>query len=75
MTLVVLAPLIAAVAAGVLAWQNATRLDRESLRSGWPGEPADGGRWLLVLGALVAAVVATTVLQLVVLSQLPSSHG
>jgi hypothetical protein len=75
MTLVVLGPLIAAVAAGVLAWHHATRLDRESLRSGWPGEPADGSGWLLVLGALIAAVAATTVLQFVLLSQLPSSHG
>jgi hypothetical protein len=75
MTLVVLGPLIAALAAGVLAWQHATRLDRESLRSGWRGEPADGGGWMLVLGALVAAVAATTALQFVLLSQLPSSNG
>ena len=65
-----LIPLLAAVCAGLLAWHHATRLDRQQIEP-WPSRTDDHrGGWPLVLGALVAAVAATTVLQLAVLSSL-----
>lgn len=65
--------LVVALAAAALAWQHATRLDRRST-SAWPGEPRDKqSSWGVALGALMAAVAATMMLQLMLLSGLGSA--
>ena len=74
MALVLLAPLAALIAA-LLAWQHATRLDRQSQHQGWSHPPDDRGHWTFVLGALIAAVLAATVLQTFLLAAIRSLAG
>ena len=66
----ILVPLVAVLAFGVLAWHHATCIDRQANHQSWlqPSEPP--GNLGLALGALVAAVVAATALQLMVLPQI-----
>ena len=72
MWMVTTLPLLVALVAAALAWQHATRLDRWSANAG-QGEPRDEQRsWGLALGALVVALAATTILQLVLWSRLAS---
>ena len=54
---------ITAAFAGLLAWHQATRIDRRAQRARWRHSPS---HWELgfVLGALVTAVAAATVLQM-----------
>jgi hypothetical protein len=68
MSFIVLVPLVAALATAILAWQYATRLDRQSLEEGRHGDPSD--QWHFVLGALVIAVIAVTALQAMLLGGL-----
>jgi hypothetical protein len=75
MTFIVLAPLVVALTTAVVAWQRATRLDRQSLHEGWPDESNGGNQWHFVLGALVVAVLAFTALQTILLSGLRSLGG
>jgi hypothetical protein len=64
-------PLLVALAAAVVAWRHATRLDRWSVNEGWPGEAGEERRsWSVPLGALVAAMAAVALLQLTLLSRL-----
>jgi len=63
----ILVPLVAMLAFGVLAWQHATRIDRQAEHESWPHPPEPNGALVLALGALVAAVAAATVLQLMFL--------
>ena len=74
MTFLVLAPFVAALVAGALTWQHATRLDRSNVAD--TGEPGAGepeaGQWAFVLGGLIATVLAITVLQAVLLAGLRS---
>lgn len=63
-------PLVAAVVASLLAWQHATRIDRQAAREGFPRQNEPSGAWALTLGALVAAVAAATVLQLLFLPRI-----
>ena len=70
MWIVTTLPLLVAVAAAALAWQHATRLDRWSANA-WPGEPRDEQTsWGVALGALVVALIATMIIQLVLWSRL-----
>ena len=50
--------------AGLLAWHQATRIDRQVQRERWRRQPQSNGELGFVLGALVTAVAAATVLQL-----------
>ena len=66
-------PLAAALAAAALAWHYATRLDQRSAGA-WPDELRDKQKSRIVLlGALVTAVAAALILQLVLLSRLGSA--
>ena len=66
-------PLAAALAAAALAWHHATRLDQRSAGA-WSGELRDKQKSrIVVLGALVTAVAAALILQLVLLSRLGSA--
>ena len=62
-----LVPLVAAVVAGLLAWHHATRIDRQTERERWPRQTESTGALGLALGALVTAVAAATLLQLMFL--------
>ena len=62
-----LVPLVAAVVAGLLAWHHATRIDRQTRRERWPRQTESNGALGLALGALVTAVAAATLLQLMFL--------
>ena len=62
-----LVPMAAALVAGMLAWRHATRIDRQTAHESWRREAEPEGAIGLALGALVAAVAATTMLQLMVL--------
>ena len=64
MLTLILVPLVAALAFGVLAWHHATRFDQQAERQSWPQAPEANSSLGLALGALVAAVAAATVLQL-----------
>jgi len=66
----IIAPMVVALATAILAWHHAGRLDRQQ-NEGGPGE-AEPGRntWTFALAALVVAVVATTILQIAMLSAL-----
>jgi ABC-type Fe3+ transport system permease subunit len=64
-------PLLATIVTALLAWHHASRVDREQ-SEGWPrndhrDHPA---AWPLVLGSLVIAVAAATMLQVTVLAGL-----
>ena len=63
-----LVPLVAALVAGMLAWRQVTRIDRQTAHESWPRQAEPEGATGLALGALVAAVVAATMLQLMVMS-------
>jgi hypothetical protein len=65
-----LVPLVASVVAGLLAWQHATRIDRQTARESFPGQNEPSGALALALGALVTAVAAATVLQLLFLPRI-----
>jgi hypothetical protein len=65
-----LVPLVAALAAGLLAWQHATRIDRQTARESFPRQNEPNSALALALGALVAAVAAATVLQLLFLPRI-----
>jgi hypothetical protein len=56
--------LITATFAGLLAWHQATRIDRQVQRERWRRQPQSLRELGFVLGALVTAVAAATVLQL-----------
>jgi hypothetical protein len=62
-----LVPLAAVLGFGVLAWRHATRVDRRAQHQSWPQPSEPNGASGLALGALVAAVAAATVLQLMFL--------
>jgi hypothetical protein len=66
----ILLPLVAALAFGVLAWHHATRFDRQTDRESWRHSWEPNGTLGLALGALVAAVAAATVLQLTFLPRI-----
>lgn len=66
----VLVPLTVAVVAGVLAWRHGTRIDRQVERESWPRQAEPDVSLGLALGALVAAVAAATVLQLMLLPRI-----
>ncbi len=63
-------PLVALLTCGVLAWQLASRIDRQAEHESWPRQPEPNGALGLALGALVAAVAAATTLQLMFLPHL-----
>ncbi len=65
-----LVPLVAVLVGGALAWHYATRVDRQTERESWPQQAAPNGAVGLALGALVAAVIAATALQLIFLPRL-----
>jgi hypothetical protein len=65
-----LVPLMAVVVAGLLAWRHATRIDRQAERESWPRQTESNGALGLALGALVIAVTAATLLQLVFLPRI-----
>jgi hypothetical protein len=61
---------LVAVGAALLAWHHATQLDRRHSDLG-PQESDDQQQaWPLTLGALIAAVAATALLQIAMLSSL-----
>ena len=63
-------PLLAAGIAAMLAWHHATELDRQQ-SEGWSQEARrDRNALPLALGAQIAAIAATSFLQLVLLSNL-----
>jgi len=69
--LVMILPMLIALGASVLAWRHATRIDRTPLSTSQQDNPAQDQRsWGILLGGLVAAVIATMILQAVVLSRL-----
>ena len=58
-----------ALVAAALAWHQATRIDQRS--GAWPDEPRDTQKsWVVLLGAVVAAVSAALILQIILLSRL-----
>jgi hypothetical protein len=63
-------PLIALLVCGVLAWRQATRIDRQIGHERCPRQSEPNGALGLALGALVAAVSAATVLQLMMLPRI-----
>ncbi|MBS0526938.1 MAG: hypothetical protein JSS04_25140 [Proteobacteria bacterium] len=63
-------PLVAVLVSGVLAWHCATRIDRQAAQERYPRPFESNGVLGLALGALVAAVAAATVLQLMFLPRL-----
>jgi hypothetical protein len=66
-----LMPLVAAVVAGALAWRYAERIDRQTPRERWLREAGDDPVAPFgLLATLVAALVATTLVQLTVVSKL-----
>jgi hypothetical protein len=65
-----LLPLIAAMAGGLLAWHQATGIDQQSARENWPRHTEPSGAWVLAVGALVTAVAAITILQVMFLPRL-----
>jgi hypothetical protein len=67
---VTLVPLMAAVVSGLLAWHHATRIDRQTGRESWPRQTEPCSALGLVLGALVTAVAAATLLQLMFLPRI-----
>jgi len=68
-----LVALIAALVAGLFAWRQATRLDRRSLQEDWPsGLREDQHAQQLILGLIIAAVVATTFFQIALVARLQS---
>ena len=56
--------LITATSAGLLAWHQATRIDRQVQGERWRRQPQSHRELGFGLGALVTAVAAATVLQL-----------
>jgi len=62
-----LVPLAAALVAGMLAWRHATLIDRQTAHQSWPRQAKPEGTVGLALGALVTAVAAATMLQLMFL--------
>jgi hypothetical protein len=71
MGLLTLMPLVAAVVAGALAWRYAERIDRQTPREHWLREQgSDQVGPFALLAALVAALAATTLVQLTVVSKL-----
>ena len=65
--LVVIATLLVAA---IMAWRHATRLDRLSRKNSSVGLAEEQSAWAIVLGSLVAALGALTVLQILLLQQL-----
>ena len=63
-------PLIASLVCGVLAWHQATLIDRQAGHERRPRQFDPNGPLGLALGALVAAVAAATVLQLMFLPRI-----
>ena len=55
---------ITAAFAGLLAWHQATRIDREVQRERWRRQPQSLRELGLILRALITAVAAATVLQM-----------
>ena len=56
--------LITATSAGLLAWHQATRIDRQVQRERWRRQPQSHRELGFILGALIIAVAAATVLQM-----------
>ena len=68
-----LAAILTFLVAGALAWRQATHLDRLSGREhGSSGFADEQHAWGIVLGALIAALGAMTVLQISLVEQLQS---
>lgn len=63
-------PAVAVLVSGLLAWHYATRIDRQTGHERWPQHPEPNRALGLALGALVAAVAAATVLQLMFLPRI-----
>jgi hypothetical protein len=59
--------LITAALAGLLAWHQATRLDRQAEGESWPRQTEQHGAMGLALAALVMAVAAAMLLQMMLL--------
>jgi hypothetical protein len=66
----ILLPMLGALGAAFLAWHHAGKLDRQQSEGGARGADPGGHAWPLALAALLAALVATTMLQMAVLSHL-----
>ena len=64
MWLLMLLPLALAVGAASLAWHHASEFDRQ------PNDHRPGGTGALTMAALLAAIAATTIVQLALLSKL-----
>ncbi len=63
-------PLVAVLVSGALAWHCATRIDRQTEHERWAQHSEPSSALGLALGALVAAVAAATVLQLMFLPRI-----
>jgi hypothetical protein len=65
-----LLPLVVAMVAGALAWHHATSVDRQARHESWARQTEPNGALGLAVGALVAAVAAGTVVQLMFLPRI-----
>lgn len=63
-------PLVAVLLSAALAWHYATRIDRQTEHESCPRQSEPNGAWGLALGALVAAVAAAAVLQIMLLPRI-----
>lgn len=57
-------PLATALVASLVAWNHATRLDRQVQSESWPRHREPDGSFALAVGAVIVAVVAVTMLQM-----------
>lgn len=65
-----LVPLVVAAVAGLLAWHHATSVDRQAWHESWARETKSNGALGLAVAALVTAVAAATVVQLMFLPRI-----
>jgi hypothetical protein len=66
----VLVPMIALLIAGVVAWQHATRVDQQMAREMWARQAEPNAALGVALAALVTAVAAAMLLQMMVLPRI-----
>lgn len=66
----VLVPMIALLIAGVVAWQHATRVDQQMEREMWARQPEPNAALGVALAALVTAVAAAMLLQMMLLPRI-----
>ena len=70
MWILALAPLVAVLIASLVAWHQATRFDRQTESERWSRQTQPDATLGLALAALVAAVAAAMIMQMMLLPRL-----